>query len=68
MSGIFLDFDTADRITVLNLQDARKSIKADLDNHYEGTCELQPEDVRIYREVYEAMGLLLSKWYGADNV
>ena len=60
--GITLDFDTADRITVLVLQDQLKYLRKELEDYKEGKW-LHPEDVVRNAEIIAALELLIP-YYG----
>ena len=60
--GITLDFDTADRITVLVLQDQLKYLRKELEDYKEGKW-LHPEDVVNNAKIIEALELLIP-YYG----
>lgn len=63
--GLEIDFDTADRITLLNLKDQRKYLKKELKEHTEGKW-LHPEDVVRNAEIITALNLLIP-YYGGTN-
>ena len=60
--GITLDFDTADRITVLVLQDQLKYLRKELEDYKEGKW-LHPEDVVNNAKIIAALELLIP-YYG----
>ena len=60
--GITLDFDTADRITVLVLQDQLKCLRKELEDYKDGKF-LHPEDVVRNAEIIAALELLIP-YYG----
>ncbi len=60
--GITLDFDTADRITVLVLQDQLKYLRKELEDYKKGKW-LHPEDVVNNAEIIAALELLIP-YYG----
>jgi hypothetical protein len=60
--GITLDFDTADRITLLVLQDQLKYLRKELEDYKEGKW-LHPEDVVKNAEIIAALELLIP-YYG----
>ena len=64
--GITLDFDTADRITVLVLQDQLKYLRKELEDYKEGKW-LHPEDVVRNAEIIAALELLIP-YYGGTVV
>jgi hypothetical protein len=63
--GLEIDFDTADRITLLNLKDQRMYLKKELKEHTEGKW-LHPEDVVRNAEIITALNLLIP-YYGGTN-
>lgn len=63
--GLEIDFDTADRITLLNLKDQRKYLKKELKEHTGGKW-LHPEDVVRNAEIITALNLLIP-YYGGTN-
>jgi len=60
--GITLDFDTADRITLLVLQDQLKYLRKELEDYKEGKW-LHPEDVVNNAKIIAALKLLIP-YYG----
>jgi hypothetical protein len=65
IKGLEIDFETADRITLLSLQDQRKFLKKDLEDHKKGKY-LHPEDVIRHAEIITALELLIG-YYGGHN-
>jgi hypothetical protein len=61
-SGIRLDFDTADRITLLVLQDQLKYLRKDLEDYKEGKW-FHSEDVTNSIKIIAALELLIP-YYG----
>ena len=61
-NGLTIDFDTADRITLLNLQDQLKYLRKELEDYKEGKW-LHPEDVVNNAKIIEALELLIP-YYG----
>lgn len=57
-----LDFETADRITLLNLKDHRSYLQKELRDHKKGEW-LHPEDVVKNQQLIEALNTLV-KYYG----
>jgi len=57
-----IDFDTADRITMLNLQDQLKYLRKELEDFKEGKW-LHPEDVANNIKLISALELLIP-YYG----
>jgi len=60
--GITLDFDTADRITLLVLHDQLKYLRKELEDYKEGKW-LHPEDVVNNAKIIAALELLIP-YYG----
>jgi hypothetical protein len=65
VKGLEIDFDTADRITLLNLMDQRKYLVKELNDYKEGRW-LHPEDVVRNAEIIAALELLIP-YYGGTN-
>ena len=63
--GLEIDFDTADRITLLNLMNQRKYLVKELNDYKEGKW-LHPEDVVRNAEIIAALELLIP-YYGGTN-
>ena len=61
-NGITIDFDTADRITLLVLKDQLKYLRKELEDYKEGKW-LHPEDVVNNAKIIEALELLIP-YYG----
>ncbi len=61
-NGITIDFDTADRITLLVLKDQLKYLRKELEDYKEGKW-LHPEDVVKNAEIIAALELLIP-YYG----
>jgi hypothetical protein len=60
--GLMIDFDTADRITLLVLKDQLKYLRKDLEDFKEGKW-LHPEDVTNNIKLIAALELLIP-YYG----
>ena len=60
--GLSIDFDTADRITLLVLKDQLKYLRKELEDYKEGKW-LHPEDVVRNAEIIAALELLIP-YYG----
>jgi len=60
--GITIDFDTADRITLLVLKDQLKYLRKELEDYKDGKF-LHPEDVVRNAEIIAALELLIP-YYG----
>ena len=63
--GLEIDYDTADRITLLNLMDQRKYLVKELNDYKEGKW-LHPEDVVRNAEIITALDILIP-YYGGTN-
>ncbi|NBP03628.1 MAG: hypothetical protein EBU90_26745 [Proteobacteria bacterium] len=63
-SGLRIDYETADRITMLNLKDTRDYIQSELDGYAEGKY-LHAEDVVYNQKLIEAIAVVL-KYYGEE--
>ena len=61
-AGLSIDFDTADRITLLVLKDQLKYLRKELEDCKEGKW-LHPEDVVNNDKIIEALELLIP-YYG----
>ena len=61
-SGLMLDYDIADKITLLSLQDHLKCLRKELEDYKEGKW-LHPEDVVKNAEIITALELLIP-YYG----
>ena len=61
-SGLTLDYDIADKITLLTLQDQLKYLRKELEDYKEGKW-LHPEDVVKNAEIIAALELLIP-YYG----
>jgi hypothetical protein len=57
-----IDFETAERITVISLKDSRAYLKKEIKNFKKGEY-LHPEDVADNIKLIEAMDLVI-KYYG----
>ena len=64
--GLEIDYETADRITLLNLQDQLKYLRKELEDFKEGKW-LHPEDVVNNAKLIKALELLIS-YYGGTMV
>jgi hypothetical protein len=64
-NGLELDYETADRITILSLQDQRKCLIKDLNDYKEGKW-MHPEDVVRNAEIIKALELLIP-YFGGTN-
>lgn len=60
--GLEIDFDTADRITLITLKEQRRYLKKELADFKKGGY-LHPEDVVNNTRLVEAMDMII-KYYG----
>ena len=65
-NGLTIDFDTADRITLLVLKDQLKYLRKELKDYKDGKF-LHPEDVVRNAEIIAALELLIP-YYGGTVV
>lgn len=65
-NGLTIDFDTADRITLLVLKEQLKYLRKELEDFKEGKY-LHPEDVVRNAEIIAALELLIP-YYGGTVV
>lgn len=63
--GLKIDFDTADKITLICLKDQRKYLKKELKGYKKGKY-LHPEDVERNAEIIKALELLIP-YFGGTN-
>lgn len=63
-TGLALDYETADKITILNLIDARSCLQKELDDYEDGAW-LHPEDVAYNLKMVKALSAVI-KHYGAE--
>ena len=61
--GLELDYETADRITMLIMQDQRRYLQKELDDFKDGKW-LHPEDVANNIKIIAALELLISYFGG----
>jgi hypothetical protein len=61
-AGLSIDFDTADRITLLTMKDQLKYLRKELEDYKEGKW-LHPEDVENNTKIIAALELLIP-YYG----
>ena len=66
-NGITIDFDTADRITLLVLKDQLKYLRKELKDYKDGKF-LHPEDVVRNAEIIAALELLIPYYGGTVRV
>ena len=64
--GLEIDYDTADRITPLNLIDQRKYLKKELKDYRQGQW-LHPEDLFRNAEIITALELLIPYYGGKQD-
>ena len=63
--GLMIDFETADRITLLNLINQRKYLKKELKEYRQGQW-LHPEDVVRNAEIIAVLDILIP-YFGGTN-
>lgn len=63
MRELTIDFETADKITLLNLQEYRTSLKNELDRYLTGEW-LHPDDVARNAKTIEALNLIIREFGG----
>ena len=63
--GLMIDFETADRITLLNLINQRKYLKKELKDYRQGQW-LHPEDVVRNAEIIAVLDILIP-YFGGTN-
>ena len=64
--GLEIDFDTADRITLLTLINQRKILNEQLEDYFKKDKWLHADDVIRYTETTKALELVIS-YYGGTN-
>jgi len=64
-NGLELDYETADKITLLNLEEQRKFLIKEL-MEYMGGKWMHPDDVFKNEEIIKAMEVLIP-YYGGTN-
>lgn len=62
--GLTIDFETADRITLLTLQDQHKCLKEELRAHVENGKYLHPEDKDMSMMLIPALELIINYFGG----
>lgn len=64
-----LDWETADNITRIVLDNTRKDLKQDLENFYneKDNSWLHPDDVILQEKVIRSIDFLLSHWFGNEK-
>ena len=63
--GLMIDFETADRITLLTLINQRKYLKKELEDYRQGQW-LHPEDFFRNAEIIAVLDILIP-YYGGSN-
>lgn len=63
MRELTIDFETADKITLLNLQEYRTALKNELDRYLTGEW-LHPDDVARNAKTIEALNLIIREFGG----
>lgn len=64
--GLTIDWETADRITTINLQNARKYLLQELKENKENGAWLHPEDVIFSEDVLIPALETIIKYYGGE--
>lgn len=64
MTGMTIDFETADRITLLNMQDALATMEKEVSDHLEEGKYMHPEDLQEAMIKYIPALKTLIKYYG----
>lgn len=63
MKGLEIDFETADRITILNMQEIRQRLIDDMNDYYNGGW-LHPDDVLMNKQYIECLDVMIDFWGG----
>lgn len=66
MTGITLDYEAADRITLLVLQDTLKILTSELQQHKENGAWMHPEDVYNSENKYIPALKTMIEYFGGD--
>lgn len=64
-SGLTIDWETADRITLLTLKDYRDSLQEHLNGGADGSRWLHPDDETHNRAMIQAINFVLNDFGGA---
>lgn len=64
MNGMQIDWETADRITLLNLKDALQQLETEVKNHVENGSWMHPDDYHANMTQYIPALKTLIKYYG----
>jgi hypothetical protein len=64
MNGLQIDFETADKITLISLKDSLDTLQRELDNHLDNGAYMHPEDVSNTVSKYIPALKTLIKYYG----
>ena len=64
--GIYLDYDTIDRITVMRLKDYLDTLETTLRNHRENKDWLHPDDIPHTERAIDAIKIVLRD-FGEDS-
>ena len=64
MKRLEIDYETADRITLLNLIDYRTDLKQELQDFYDGKRWVHPNDVAATPAVIDALNLIIEQFGG----
>lgn len=66
MTGMTIDFETADKITLLNLKDALATMEKEVKDHIETGSWMHPEDLHEATFTYMPALKVLIKYYGGS--
>lgn len=68
MTGMTIDFETADRITLLNMKDALSSLEKEVREHMEEGKYMHAEDLHEATAKYIPALKVLIKYYGGGSL
>jgi len=66
-TGITIDYETADRITLATLIEQRNYLKKEMKEHHENGAYLHPEDVVNNTKMIKHISKVI-KYFGGDNI
>lgn len=66
MTGMQIDWETADKITLLNLQNQLEYLQTELKNHKENGTWMHPDDALHSEYLYIPALRALIKYYGGE--
>jgi hypothetical protein len=66
ITGMAIDFETADRITLLNMKDALSTMEKEVSDHLEKGSYMHPEDLQEATAFLIPAFKRLVKYYGGD--